>query len=637
MAAKNVSVRFGPAALLGAALIGAAGPALGEVPYLREKVTAGALPAMELRLPDPPGRADFSRTGKATGKYGGKLRMLRGRSKDTRHVVVFGYARLVGYSESYEFVEDLAEKLDIEDSRVFTFTLRRGHRWSDGTPFTSEDFRFYWEDIANNRELSPLGPPRTMLVDGKPPEITYPDARTVRIAWEKPNPFFLPRLAGAAPLFIYRPAHYLRQFHPRYADPEKLAAVVSEASLRNWAALFTRHDRQYRFDNPDMPTLQPWVPTQVPPAKQFIFSRNPYYHRVDPVGNQLPYIDELSVEIVNTSLIPAKTGTGDTDLQARNIRFDNYTFLKQGEAENGYDVRLWPTAKGAHFALYPNMNAVDETWQKLFRDVRFRRALSLAINRREINQVVYFGLAQESGNAPLPGSKLAKPAYTKAWTEFDVARANALLDEMGLERGADGLRRLPDGRPAEIVVETAGESTEQTDVLALIKDSWAMIGIGLFSKPSQREVLRNRIFSGQALMSVWSGFENGVPTANMSPQELAPTDQHQLMWPQWGQFHQTGGKAGSPPDMDLPKKLLALNTAWQAAATAEARETIWHEMLSIYTDQVYSIGVIAGVLQPVVVNRRLRNVPEKATYNWDPGAFFGIYRPDTFWFEKPPE
>lgn len=632
MPARNALAILG---MLAAALLSP--EALAEPPALREQVRSGALPPLARRLPSPPAIADFKTGDKTPGKYGGTLRMLRGRSKDTRHIVVMGYARLVRYNERFDFVPDIVETLEVEGSRVFTFRLRANHRWSDGRPFTAEDFRFYWEDIALNRDLSPLGPSKTLIVEGERPTVEVLDARTVRFSWTRPNPFFLPRLAGAAPLFIYAPAHYLKAFHPRYADKEMLAGRVKEAGVRNWASLFHRVERQYRFDNPDMPTLQPWIPTVRPPAKRFLFKRNPYYHRVDPGGRQLPYIDEISVSIVNTSLIPAKTGTGDADLQARSIRFDNYTFLRKGAKQNGYGVRLWPTAKGAHFALYPNMSAADETWRRVFRDVRFRRALSLAIDRHEINQVVYFGLAVEGGNAPLPGSPLARDTYTRAWSAHDLTTANQLLDDMGLKRGRDGIRRLPDGRPAEIVIETAGESTEQTDVLALIHDTWLKAGIKLYAKPSQREVLRNRIFSGQALMSVWSGLENGVPTASMSPQELAPTDQHQLMWPAWGQHHQSRGKAGAAPDMKKPKQLLELNMQWQHATTDEARTRIWHEMLAIFTDQVYSIGVISGVLQPVVVSNRLRNVPEKAVYNWDPGAFYGIYQPDTFWFETATE
>jgi len=169
-------------------------------------------------------------------------------------------------------------------------------------------------------------------------------------------------------------------------------------------------------------------------------------------------------------------------------------------------------------------------------------------------------------------------------------------------------------------------------VLELVRETWREVGIKLFSKPSQREAFRNRIFAGETIMSVWSGLENGLPTADTSPDELAPTSQLQLQWPKFGQYYETGGKAGESPDMPEVKMLAALYRDWAAAPTAAEREGLWHEMLKIHAEQQFVIGVVAGVPQPVVARDRLMNVPAQGFYNWDPGAFFGIYHPDTFWY-----
>ncbi len=274
-------------------------------------------------------------------------------------------------------------------------------------------------------------------------------------------------------------------------------------------------------------------------------------------------------------------------------------------------------------------------WRALARDPNLRRALSLAVDRSEINQVVYFGSVLESNNTVLPKSPLFKPQYQKNWAEFDLKKANELLDQLGLtERDDRGVRLMPDGRPLEIVVHTAGESTEETDVLELIHDSWLKAGIKLYTKPSQREVFRNRVFSGEAMMSVWKGVENGIPTADMSPQEFAPTSQNQLSWPKWGQFFETAGNAGEAPDMPKAQKLAELNEQWRRSTNNTQRASIWHEMLEIHADEIFSIGVVCGVRQPVVVSNELNNVPADGIYNWDPGSYFGIYRPDTFWFNE---
>src|SRR5690606_10101818 len=198
--------------------------------------------------------------------------------------------------------------------------------------------------------------------------------------------------------------------------------------------------------------------------------------------------------------------------------------------------------------------------------------------------------------------------YAKKWAVFDLDRANALLDEMGLKRdGARGPRYLPDGRQLEILIEAPAEGTEFTDVLRLIHDSWQKLGIKVIPKSFQREVMRQRIFSGETLMSMWSGLENGVATADSSPADLAPTSQIQLQWPKWGQYIETGGKVGEPVDMAPAKQLFALKEDWRRARTEEERSRIWHEMLHIYTNQVFAIGIVAGVLQPVVVDEHLRN------------------------------
>ena len=587
--------------------------------------------------PDEPSVVTFDETkGLSIGKPGGALSSLVGKPKDTRLMVVYGYARLVGYTPELELKPDILRDVEVEEGRIFTLHLRKGHAWSDGTPFTSEDFRYWWEDVANNMALSPTGPPAKLLVDGEMPKVEFPDELTVRYSWSKPNPLFLPALAGASPQFIYMPAHYLKQFHEDYTNQHLLAEMAAEDKARDWAQLHGRRDNNYKLDNPDLPTLQPWMLTTRPPSTRFVFERNPSFHRVDEKGQQLPYIDRVTLEVVDSKLIPIKAGAGETQLQARGLYFKHYTFLKESEERSKLKTLLWQTARGAHLALYPNLNASDETWRTLLRDARFRRALSLAIDREEINQIMYFGLAMGGNNTVLPQSPLYQEDYRFKWAVFDPDQANALLEEIGLtEWSSDGLRLLPDGRPMELIIETAGEETEETDLLELVAESWLKLGIKIHAKPSQREVLRNRIFAGDTLMSISYGLENGIPTADMSPWEFAPTSQFdQYQWSKWGQHWETKGEAGEAPDMPEAKQLLSLFQSWQVASSTEEREAIWHDMLELYNDQVYSIGLASGVLQPIVVQTDLRNIPPEGVYNWEPGAHFGIYRPDTFWFDR---
>src|SRR5205085_1274303 len=188
-----------------------------------------------------------------------------------------GYARLVRYTPALALVPDMLIAADVSEGRIFTLRLRPGHKWSDGHPFTAEDFRYWFDDVAQNPELSAGGLPTALL----------------------PN--------GEAPKF----------------------------------------EAMYKNDNPDLPSLEPWILKTRPPADRLVFERNPYYYRVDGAGHQLPYIDRVIYTIADSKIIAAKTGAGESDLQARYLRFDDYTFLKAGEGSNKYHVRLWRTGPGS--------------------------------------------------------------------------------------------------------------------------------------------------------------------------------------------------------------------------------------------------------------------------------------------------
>jgi peptide/nickel transport system substrate-binding protein len=606
--------------------------ALIETPSLRNAVKLGDLPPVSERLPQAPRVLDPTANGGTLGRHGGTMRWLMGKQKDVRMVVYYGYARLVGYNLDYDIVPDILERVDVEDARQFTLHIRPGHRWSDGHPFTAEDFRYFWEDVANDKRVG-KGIPAEMLVDDKPPQFEIIDETTVRYTWHAPNAEFLPALAATLPLVIAMPAHHLKQYHPKYADAEKLKEMVEAARVRNARSLHIRKSRATRPEDPELPVLDPWINTTEPPSSLFVFKRNPYYHRVDVAGRQLPYIDEVHIATGSTSLIPAKTGTGESDLQARYLRFDDYTFLRAAQKLDKIRVSLWERSNGSHIAIVPNLNAKDPVWRKLNRDVRFRRALSHGINRAEINAAIFYGLARESANTVLPGSPLYKPEYAKAAVAFDLEKAGRLLDELGLDkRDYDGIRLLPDGRRAEIILETSGESTEEADVLSLIKDSWRDLGIAMFPRPTQRDLFRQRASSGETIMTVWSGLDNGLATSHMAPNELAPVSQAQLQWPQWGLHYETNGKHGTPPEIPAAKELLDLKYQWLGARSDAERRRVWHRMLQIHAENIFTIGIVNGTKQPVAHAPDLRNVPEAGIFSYQPGGYFGVYHPDTFYF-----
>ena len=615
-------------------LVAAALPALQESIFWGDEVTAGDLPPIQDRLPRVPLVVDLPAKGRSMGVPGGTLRTMVTRSKDIRQMVVYGYARLVGYDEAYQLKPDLLESFENEGNRRYTLRLRPGHKWSDGHPFTSADFAYWWDDVANNPQLSPAGPPDFLRAGGEPPAVSFPDETTIVFEWASPNPSFLETLAEARPPFIFRPAHFLKQFHKKYADPAELAAAVEDARVKSWAALHNKLDNMYKFDNSALPTLQPWMNATSGKKIRHLFVRNPYYHRVDTNGVQLPYIDVVEMEIVAPGLVAAKANAGEADLQGRGLDFRDISILRKGEADGGnYRTLLWPTGVASQIAIYPNLNYNDDGWRAVMRDVRVRRALSLGIDRNTINQALYFRLAKPGSMTVLPQSPFFDQANRDAWASFDPAQANALLDQAGLDnRDGDGTRLLPDGRRMEIVIETAGERQEVENALQIVTDTWREIGVKLVMRPLDRDILRNRVYAGTTMCSVWFGWDNGIPQAYTAPDYLAPRQQEFMAWPKWGQYFQTGGAAGEPPDMEPAQTLMDLAADWEAATTDDQRGDAWRAMLKIHAEQLYGIGILAEAPQPIVVNKRLQNVPEKGLWAWDPGAHFGIHRPDEFFF-----
>ena len=625
------------AALLAPRLVKAdALPAMQETPMFADQVKSGALPPVDKRIPLRPSVVSQFSGSDGPGKSGGQINILVSSARDTRLMTLYSNARLIVYDDKFQLHPDILESYEVKDSREFTFKLRAGHKWSDGHPFTTEDFRYFWEDIANNKDLSSAGPSVVLLVDGKPPKVEIIDELTIKYTWDGPNPYFISSQAQAAPLFLFRPAHYLKQFHAKYTSPEEIAKSAKGGQAGNWVQIHRRLDVMYANDNPDLPSLNPWVLTTVPPAQRFVYQRNPYYYRIDSKGVQLPYFDSVVFTQAAANLIPAKAGLGESDLQPRYLKMRDYTFLRKSAKQSGVNVLLWEEGSGSQLALYPNLNAKDDDWRKLNRDVRVRRALSLAIDRDELNQVAFIGLAKPSNNTIMPRSVLFKPEYATKWANHDPKAANKLLDEIGLtKRNGAGLRLMPDGdEPMNIVVEYTGEDTEVSDVLHLITDHWKKIGIRLISKPQSTENFRLRAFSGEAMMLAYAGITTAVPTPDTSPKEFAPAETGGLQWSRWGMYVQMKGKQGEQCDMAEACQLLDLLREWEKASSEDGRRKVWEKMLSINVDQVFSIGTVNSIMTPIVVGPKVRNVPKEGYWAWEPGGYIGLYKPDTFWLTQ---
>jgi peptide/nickel transport system substrate-binding protein len=329
--------------------------------------------------------------------------------------------------------------------------------------------------------------------------------------------------------------------------------------------------------------------------------------------------------------------SGKSDLQAIGLTLADLPALREAAGKGTIKLELWPSGRGSELALYPNLNAADPVWQKLMRDLRFRRAISLAIDRNAINQQVYAGMAKPRANTLLPDSPLFEPDAQRAWSEYDLARAQELLDEIGLKVDDKyKIRRLPDGRLLSLLVATQGTDPSEVAILRLIQDSWRKIGIELMIGAPLPSEFHDRIADGRTVMSIAEGLAEGLATAQMNPFELAPANDLQLQWPRWGLYEQSRGAKGEAVDTPEALKLVDLWKSWRDSPKDSDKASAWRQMVKIHADQVFTIGLVGEVPQPVTVNPRLRNIPERDFYNWEPGAYFGLYRPDSFWLDDKP-
>lgn len=632
---RNISTRiaFGLFALAAPAI--AADLAYKDSSFFKERVEKGELPALAERAPKTPLIVELAARGRTPGRHGGDMRNLIGSVRDLRYITVNSYTRLIGYDETLKLVPDLAEAIDVQEGRIFTFTLREGHKWSDGAPFDAESFRYYWEDMANNKMLTPAGPAEVFWVDGELAKFEVIDARTVRYSWSKPNNRFLPYLAQPGKVFTYAPGHYLKQFHAKYRSEADLKKLVAEAKVRSWAVLHNRMEDQYENTNPDMPVLTPWVVVTKGPASRYRFERNPYYHRFDTEGRQLPYIDRVLVDLAAGGLIAAKANAGESDLQGRGLSMSDAAVLKEGEKLNGYKTLLWPYARGSAYALYPNLNTIDPEFRALNRDLRWRKALSLGIDRSLINNALLFGLGRASSNTVGPSSPLYRKDNAGRFIGYDPKEANRLLDELKLTaRDSSGFRLLPDGRPLELLVEVNGSEGDMLDALQLIAETWSELGIKLLAKPQDRAILRQRSYTGKTVMVMSTGLDNALATPVMPPTELAPALQDTYCWPMWGQYIESKGKMGEKADLPAAVALLDAYERWRSTSDEAVMRQAWEEMLKNHSENLWIIGTVSGELQPVVRSNRLRNVPEKAEFAWEPTALFGVTRVDEYYFAE---
>ena len=602
-----------------------------ESPALAAMVQEGTLPAVQERLPAEP---MVIQTVEEVGQYGG--RWTFGIPTQSQ-LGVYSYA-------TYDFAARWNRAADViipnvirdwefsEDGRTITMHLRAGMKWSDGQPFTADDIVFWLDDFVRNDDLSP-GKPGWLLVAGELPVGTKIDDTAVSWTFSAPPGLLLNDFATTRGN-IFAPKHYMEQFHTDFTDTDKVQAMAKEAGFEDWTQLFRNKRDWYRAQNHDYPVLNAWaVKTSFEDSPTLtVYERNPYYWKVDQAGNQLPYIDEVAVAITTTAeTLNLKTMAGEFDFQMRYLNPANFTLFYDNQERGDYRILEWPTGIGSDAALFFNQSTPDLVLRELFQDLRFRQALSLAIDREEINQLVFDGQGQARQATVVELSPLFKPEYAAAYAEHDPERADQLLDAIGLtQRDGDGFRLRPDGKTLSLLLDSPGEKTATIDSIELVIEYWGDIGIKAAANHTERSAYRARRNANETQINVW---EMGFMMYPSNPLFLIASSSGSDFGPDLGVWYNTGGAEGQEPPEAMKEALSAYDQIKQTPDT-EKKNELFHRILELQAENIWVLGLVGGVKETLIVKNHLRNVPDESIFDSLVGRYIGLTAAEQYFIRQ---
>jgi len=406
------------------------------------------------------------------------------------------------------------------------------------------------------------------------------------------------------------PAHYLKQFHAEFLPEEALKKIARQAGQDLWTSLF---DDRRDWRNVAMPRLWPWVIQEPPPARPVVLERNPYYWKVDPFGNQLPYIDHMTFEIFDRETINFKAINGEVGMQSRHLLFTNYPLLMENRKQGGYRVQHWTPGNGGDLVILPNLNHKDPMLRVLLEDKRFRKALSLALDRGEINEVGYLGVGTPRQMAPPKTSDFYSEEYESAFIDQNPEKANQLLDEMGLSRRDHRqVRLMVDGRPLKLTIEAATVNNGGS-ILALVVDHWRRVGIDAEVKQLARPLWQQRVDAKLHDVTVGSSSDEQIPL--LDPRWSVPDNSDAFHAVGYGRWFNTDGKRGEQP---TPELLSSMTIFRKIERTSDRKEQVrlFKQIMDLNCEYLWTIGLIGEVPSIFVVKNWFRNVPTHSVTGW---------------------
>ena len=597
----------------------------GEAPMLAARVAEGSLPPVEERLPDNP---LVMEPWEEIGTYGGTLRttslsptwdpiirhtanaeLVEMLSSSSVH-----HANLVGVESRPGVYEDWSIS---DDGTSWTFTLRRGMKWSDGEPVTTEDVRFFFEDIMENEELYPNYPVWLVRAD-EPPELEVVDDHTFRLNFAAPYGLLEVILhthgSGGVPRTM-KPAHYLKQFHRDYTDMDKILPIMKEEGFGDdeWPRFMLATgagaagwDGTYMMgvmEPPEFPVVNPWLVVEVIGPGEFLFERNPYYYKIDTAGNQLPYIDYIRKSTAeDPEVLSLKILTGELDVEGGYfVKLSDYPLYIENQDKGNFDILLTKDWLDHPLIFFFNNAPADPVLSDLVQDPRLGQAMSLALDREDYIESLFLGFGRPAQVSPVRGSPMFSQDLEDSYAAYDPDRANALLDEMGLEWDANNEFRLrPDGERLAIPLTYYEVFPSVTPGSELASQYWKAIGIDVPTKVMDGGAWWTAFQANEHVLTAW-----GLGSASVVPswffQGFSTTT------PTWWRWYQSGGAEGVEPT-DAGKRVYELRDIIQSTPSHEERLAASREMFEIQAEHLWVIGIAVDVPSPLVYSRRLGNI-----------------------------
>ena len=553
------------------------------------------------------------------GVYGGQFNALSNATEaGTSDFLSVRHVNFVRYGEDYVTIEpNIAKGWEWNDDFTeLTFFLRKGHKWSDGAPFTAGDVVFWLNELILNPEVYANTPGFASFGDGTLGAEAI-DETTVKFILPAPTPGILSFFATT----------YIQPFQPKHffeAKGEALGMSVAEVAdiyygSSDWKDVPSPLLSGTAEDV--LPTLESYILVEETTEGRHLVA-NPYFYMVDTAGQQLPYInaqDELYVP--DKEVRNLKITNGEVDYKVQSIFIDDFPLYKDNEENGNFTVSLGNGVGETIFYGF-NLNHQDEGLRQIFGDLRFRQAMSLALNRAEIVEVIYLGQAEPIQATPADPNTVnfVTDVHTTAFIEHDPDAANALLDEMGLEdTDGDGFRERLDGSNLTLELQFSNQGGP-VQMHELTKDYWEAVGVRTNLKEVTSDEYREQGAANDLDITTWKYDGTAGAIIVLVTEMLLPpfgeffNPGNALLWAEW---EQSGGATGLEPPDEVKTLYDIVPQFKQVQLGTPESDALGGQIVDIHVNNLWKIGVAGNIKSPVIHHNRVKNFGPYSVVSYD--------------------